>query len=193
MRILLSTFGSRGDVEPMVAIAATLQAQGAEAFVSAPPDQEFTDLLARADVPFAAAFYSIRQWIADKAKPSAPTDFQKLAAEVMAGQYEAINAAAEGCDVIVATGLFPSCAAAQAVAEKRGIRHVHAAPIARSTWPPPTTPQPSGPSARSRRASPTTAPCGITTPKRSTLSSVERSTPSARPSTCRVSPTREIT
>ncbi|RYZ15021.1 MAG: glycosyltransferase [Alphaproteobacteria bacterium] len=125
MRVLLSTFGSRGDVEPMVALGASLIAQGAEAIVSAPPDQEFIDLFVRADVPFAPAFYSVRQWITDKAKPSAPSDFGKLAAEVMAGQHAALDVLAKGCDVIVATGLFPSTAAAQAVAEKRGIRFLH--------------------------------------------------------------------
>jgi vancomycin aglycone glucosyltransferase len=126
MRVLLSTFGSRGDTEPVAALAAALQTLGAEAVVSAPPDQEFTDLVARAGVPFSPAFYSIRQWIADKAKPSAATDFSKLAAEVIAGQYGALFAAAEGCDVIVSTGLFPSTAAAHAVAETRGLRYAHA-------------------------------------------------------------------
>lgn len=127
MRALLSTFGSRGDVEPMIALAAALRSIGAEAIVSAPPDQEFIDVLARANVPLAPAFHSIRKWIADKAKPSAPSDFRALAAEVMAGQYEAINAAAERADIIVATGLFPSAAAAQTVAEKRGLPFFHAA------------------------------------------------------------------
>ena len=44
MRVLLSTYGSRGDVEPMVGLAVALRALGAEARVCAPPD--FTDLLA---------------------------------------------------------------------------------------------------------------------------------------------------
>ena len=39
MRALLSTFGSRGDVEPMAGLAAQLRALGAEAVVCAPPDQ----------------------------------------------------------------------------------------------------------------------------------------------------------
>lgn len=126
MRVLLSTFGSRGDVEPMAALGASLIAKGAEAIVSAPPDQEFVDLLARAGVPLAPAFYAIRQWIADKSRPSIPTDFGTLAAEVLAGQHKALDALAEGCDAIVATGLFPATAAAQAIAEKRGIRFLHA-------------------------------------------------------------------
>jgi vancomycin aglycone glucosyltransferase len=63
MRILLSTYGSRGDVEPLVGLAVALQSLGAEAVVSAPPDQEFVDLLARAGVPLAPAFTPVREWI----------------------------------------------------------------------------------------------------------------------------------
>ena len=38
MRVLLSTYGSRGDVEPMVGLAVRLRALGAEVRVCAPPD-----------------------------------------------------------------------------------------------------------------------------------------------------------
>jgi UDP:flavonoid glycosyltransferase YjiC (YdhE family) len=38
MRVLLSTYGSRGDVEPMVGLAVRLWALGAEERVCAPPD-----------------------------------------------------------------------------------------------------------------------------------------------------------
>jgi hypothetical protein len=41
MRVLLSTYGSRGDVEPMAGLGVALQALGVEAVVSAPPDEEF--------------------------------------------------------------------------------------------------------------------------------------------------------
>src|SRR5690606_9720544 len=53
----------------------------------------------------------------------------EIAAHVMAAQYQAISAAARGfeCDVMLATGLFSSAAAARSVAEERGIRYVHAA------------------------------------------------------------------
>jgi vancomycin aglycone glucosyltransferase len=40
---------------------------------------------------------------------------------MIAGQFDILDAAAEGCSAIVATGLFPSRAAAQLVAERRGI------------------------------------------------------------------------
>jgi vancomycin aglycone glucosyltransferase len=131
MRVLLSTYGSRGDVEPLAALAVALQALGVEAVVSAPADQEFTDLLARAGVPLAPAFTPIRQWVSERAKPSSTADFHKLASDMMAGQFGAISAAAGGCDAIVATGLFPSASAARSVAELAGLayRHVTFCPL----------------------------------------------------------------
>ncbi|WP_405148825.1 glycosyltransferase [Sphaerisporangium sp. NBC_01403] len=44
MRVLLSAYGSRGDVEPMVALAVRLRELGAEVRVCAPPDKEFAEL-----------------------------------------------------------------------------------------------------------------------------------------------------
>jgi len=38
MRVLLSTYGSRGDVEPLVGLAVRLRALGAKVRVCAPPD-----------------------------------------------------------------------------------------------------------------------------------------------------------
>ena len=46
MRVLLSTYGSRGDVEPMVGLAVRLRALGAEVRVCAPPDEAFAERLA---------------------------------------------------------------------------------------------------------------------------------------------------
>jgi vancomycin aglycone glucosyltransferase len=131
MRVLLSTYGSRGDVEPLAALAVALQSLGVEAVVSAPPDQEFTDLLTRAGVPLAPAFMPIRQWVSERAKPASTADFHKLASDMMVAQFEAISAAAEGCAAIVATGLFPSASAARSVAELRGLpyRHVTFCPL----------------------------------------------------------------
>lgn len=125
MRVLLSTYGSRGDVEPLAGLAVALQALGAEAVVSAPGEQEFAELLARAGVEMAPACMPIRQWIEEARQ--APMPLPKLAARLIPLQYEAIDAAAAGCDAIVATGLFPSAAAAQCVAEKRGLPYAHVA------------------------------------------------------------------
>lgn len=119
MRVLLSTYGSRGDVQPLVALGLALQAIGVETQISAPADAEFVDLLEREGVPLAPAFMPVRQWI-EEAKQSG-LRLPQLAAKMVPAQYEAIAKAAEGCDAIVATGLFPSVAAAQSVAEKLGI------------------------------------------------------------------------
>jgi vancomycin aglycone glucosyltransferase len=131
MRVLLSTFGSRGDVQPVLALAVALRALGADARVCAPPDEEFAKLFAAADVPLLAAFTSVREWVAEMVPKRATISLPKVAAQVMAAQYEAISAAVHfegmGCDVMVATGLFSSVAAARSVAEKQGMRYVLAA------------------------------------------------------------------
>ena len=49
MRVLLSTWGSRGDVEPMLGLAVALRSLGAEVRMCAPPD--FAEQLDRVDVP----------------------------------------------------------------------------------------------------------------------------------------------
>jgi len=126
MRALLSTFGSRGDVEPMAGLAAQLRALGAEAVVCAPPDPEFAALTERAGVALAPAFTPVRQWVADALANRPPMTLPERAALVMRGQYEAISAAAGGCDVVLAAGLFPSMAAARCVAEQRGVPYVAA-------------------------------------------------------------------
>jgi vancomycin aglycone glucosyltransferase len=69
----------------------------------------------------------VRAWIAEMLPKRATISLPKLAAEVMLNQYQAIDAAAHACDVILATGLFSSVAAARCVAEKRNARYVHAA------------------------------------------------------------------
>lgn len=61
MRVVLSTYGSRGDVEPVAALAARLQALSAEVMVSAPADEEFVELLVPAGVPLAPAFTPVRR------------------------------------------------------------------------------------------------------------------------------------
>lgn len=51
VRVLLSTYGSRGGVEPLGALAARLRALGAEARRCAPPDDDFARRSAGVGVP----------------------------------------------------------------------------------------------------------------------------------------------
>ena len=129
MRVVLSTYGSRGDVEPMVALAVQLRALGAEVRVCAPPD--FADLFASVDVSLIPAGPSVRQMVRQvltRAAPPSPEDLPRRVAELVAAQFDAVTAAADGCDavVVVASGVTPAVAGARSVAEKRGIRYVHA-------------------------------------------------------------------
>ncbi|MEV7233065.1 glycosyltransferase [Streptomyces sp. NPDC051020] len=119
--MLLSTYGSRGDVEPMVGLAVRLRALGAEVRVCAPPDKEFAELLAGVGVPLVPVGQSARA-LMTAAAPS--SSLPGRAAELIASQFDAVTAAAEGCDALVATGALPAAAGARSVAEKLGIRSV---------------------------------------------------------------------
>jgi vancomycin aglycone glucosyltransferase len=119
MRVLLSTWGSRGDVEPMVALAVQLQALGAEVRMCVPPD--FADLLDRVGVPMVAAGRSVRDLV-HGAKPASPADAPRVAAELVASQFDAVADAAKGCDALVASGLMP--AGQRTIAEMLGILYV---------------------------------------------------------------------
>ena len=122
--MLLSTYGGRGDVEPLVGLAVRLRALGAEVRVCAPPD--CTERLAEVGVPLVPVGPPVRQLVHGATRPSM-ADAPRLAAELIAEQFDKLPAAAEGCDALVATGLFPVAASAQSVAEKLGIRYVFAA------------------------------------------------------------------
>ncbi|GAA4586037.1 glycosyltransferase [Planotetraspora phitsanulokensis] len=121
MRVLLSTYGSRGDVEPMAGLAVRLRELGAEVRMCAPPDEEFAERLAEIGVPLVPVGWSARA-LTNSAPP--PSSLPQRAAELIAGQLDAVTAAAEGCDVLVATGMLPAAAGARSVAEKLGIRCV---------------------------------------------------------------------
>ena len=124
MRVLLSTYGGRGDVEPLVGLAVRLRALGAEVRVCAPPD--CAERLAEVGVPLVPVGPPVRT-LMHGATPPSVADVPRLAAELIAEQFDKLPAAAEGCDALVATGLFPVAASAQSVAEKLGIRYVFAA------------------------------------------------------------------
>ncbi|MFC5801971.1 glycosyltransferase [Streptomyces formicae] len=119
--MLLSTYGSRGDVEPLVGLAVGLRELGAEVRVCAPPDEDFAQRLAGVGVPLVPVGRSARA-MTTAAPP--PSSLPQRAAELIAGQFDTVTSAAEGCDVLVATGAMPAAAGARSVAEKLGIPSV---------------------------------------------------------------------
>ena len=58
MRVLLTTYGGRGDVEPLVGLSVRLRALGAEVQVCAPPDR--AERLADVGVPVVPAGPPVR-------------------------------------------------------------------------------------------------------------------------------------
>jgi vancomycin aglycone glucosyltransferase len=120
MRVLLSTYGSRGDVEPLVALAVRLQALGADVQMCIPPDEEFRELLARegvSPVPFDRPW---RSW----ERPPTAEERQQRVADFIAAQYDTVAEAASGSDVIVATAM--SQFVGPSVAEQLGIAYRYA-------------------------------------------------------------------
>ncbi|MFF5899954.1 glycosyltransferase [Streptomyces argenteolus] len=125
MRVLLVAYGSRGDIEPMVGLALRLRDLGWEAQVCAPPD--FAHLLEGAGLPFAPLGRPLRPMVEGEvtgANPLPQADLPRRAAALTASTYESVLSVADGCDVVLATGLIPAGAGARAVAEKLGIPYV---------------------------------------------------------------------
>ena len=91
MRVLLSTYGSRGDVEPMVGLAARLRVLGAGIRGGAPPD--FAELLSRVGAPLAPVGQPVRPMVHGTPPPTAASP--RRASELVA-------AVAEGCDALAA-------------------------------------------------------------------------------------------
>jgi vancomycin aglycone glucosyltransferase len=124
VRVLLSTYGGRGDVEPLVALAVRLRERGATVRACAPPDRG--ERLAGAGVPVVPVGQPVRPLL-HRARPAGAADVSRVAAGLIAAQFATLAEAAVGCDALVATGLLPAAAGARSVAEKLGIRYVYAA------------------------------------------------------------------
>ena len=125
MRVLLSTIGSRGDVQPLVALGVALEALDQEVRFCVPPD--FRDWIEGLGMPVTPIGPELRS--TGKSNPAAapPTPEQRRAMieGTVAAQFETIGAAAHGCDVIV--GATALQIAAPSIAERMGIPYIFAA------------------------------------------------------------------
>jgi vancomycin aglycone glucosyltransferase len=125
MRVLLSTIGSRGDVQPLVALAWQLKELGQEVRLCAPPDfRDWIESLGMAVTPIGPELRPT-----GKANPSAARPTPEQRRQMMEGtvdtQFETIAAAARGCDAIV--GATALQIAAPSIAESMGIPYFFAA------------------------------------------------------------------
>jgi vancomycin aglycone glucosyltransferase len=125
IRVLLSTIGSRGDVQPLVALALQLRALGQEVHLCVPPD--FGDWIESLGMPATPIGPELRS--TGKSDPLAALPMPEQRRQMMEGtvatQFETITAAAQGCDVIV--GATALQIAAPSVAERLDIPYVFVA------------------------------------------------------------------
>jgi vancomycin aglycone glucosyltransferase len=127
MRLLLSAIGSRGDVQPLVALASQLMALGQEVRLCVPPD--FRDWIGSLGIPLTPIGPELRKAAASSPQatptPLSPERRRQLAEASVATQFETIAAAAQDCNIIVAAAALQI--AARSVAEKMGIPYIFAA------------------------------------------------------------------
>lgn len=126
MRVLLSTIGSRGDVQPLVALALELSAQGQQVRLCVPPDfREWIEGLGFPVTPIGPELRKLTTATPAKPGPISPERRQQMIEATVATQFETIATAAQGCDVIV--GATALQVAARSVAEKMGLGYVFTA------------------------------------------------------------------
>lgn len=125
MRVLLSTIGSRGEVQPVVALALRLTALGHEARVCASPD--FRDWIEDLGISAVPLGWEVRPTAARdspvRRSLSSPEGRRRLAWDTVAAQFATLPAAASGCDVLVGCGALQ--VGARSVAELCGIEYVN--------------------------------------------------------------------
>ncbi len=146
MRVLLSTYGTRGDVEPLVALAVALRALGAGVRLCTPPDEEFAGRLGGLGIPWVPLGLPVRALMRGTAPPSA-AELSRYRTELVDAQFDVLPSAADGCDALVVAGLAQ--VAARSVAEAAGLPYVyvtyaavnlpspHHGPPPRPGWPEP--------------------------------------------------------
>ncbi|MEV4146202.1 glycosyltransferase [Amycolatopsis sp. NPDC049691] len=138
-RVLLSTYGTLGDVEPLVALAGQLRGFGVDVRMCVPP--EFADRLAGLGIEAVPVGPPVRA----VTRGATAAELTRYRAELLETQFDVFPPAAEGCDALVVAGLAQ--VAARSVAEAAGIPYVyvtyaavnlpspHHAPPPRPGWP----------------------------------------------------------
>jgi vancomycin aglycone glucosyltransferase len=125
MRILLSTIGSRGDVQPLVALGLQLKELGQEVHMCVPPDfRDWIEGLGMTVTPIGPELRSTAK-TSSMATPPTPEQVRQIMEGTVATQFETITTAAQGCDMVV--GATALQIAAPSITEKMGIPYFFAA------------------------------------------------------------------
>jgi len=119
MRFLVSTIGSRGEAQPVTALAVRLKELGNDVVVVAPPD--FEELVTGNGIDFTPVGPHLRTFSPGQLKRE---DLGRLAEESVREQFRVVGRAAEKADVLVAGGALQH--ATRSVAESIGAHYVYA-------------------------------------------------------------------
>jgi vancomycin aglycone glucosyltransferase len=128
MKLLLASIGSRGDVQPLLALALELRALGHTPRLCVAPN--FQAWLASFGIEVVPLGPDLEAWTrAASAQPApsrpTPEQLQQLARHTVAEQFRVLPEAAQGCDLLLVGGMLQT--AGRSVAEALGIPYVYAA------------------------------------------------------------------
>lgn len=143
MQVLLSSIGSRGDVQPLVALALELRTLGHRARLCVAPN--FKEWIESYGLECAPIGPDLKKLTGGSVpgKPVMPPaeQMQQMAEQMVRGQFQVIGEAARDCDLIVAAGALQI--ATRSIAEVQKIPYVFAAYcpaiLPSSHYPPPKT------------------------------------------------------
>ena len=143
MQVLLSSIGSRGDVQPILALALELQKLGHTARLCVAPNfQEWIESYGLECIPIGPDLKKVTGGTVP-GKPTLPPPelLQKMAEDSVHEQFRAIGAAAHGAGLLVAAGALQI--AARSIAEAQNIAYVFVAycpaVLPSPRYPPPKT------------------------------------------------------
>jgi vancomycin aglycone glucosyltransferase len=127
MRVLISSIGTRGDVQPVIALALEFRKRGHEVRVCVAPNfKEWVESFGLTFLPIGPDLRQLTGGTAPKnaPKPSAE-QLRQLAVAAVRAQFPVLTEAAQGCDLIVAAGALQL--ATRSIAELLAIPYVFAA------------------------------------------------------------------
>lgn len=127
MRVLLSSIGSRGDVQPLVALALELRALGHHARLCVAPNfKAWIESYGLECIPIGPDLKKLTGGsVPGKPVLPSPDQLQQLAVQTVRGQFQVITEAARGCDLAVGAGALQI--AMRSIAEMQQIPYVFAA------------------------------------------------------------------
>jgi vancomycin aglycone glucosyltransferase len=128
MKALISSIGTRGEVQPIVALALELRAAGHDAVLVVPPN--FKSWVESFGLSCAPVGPDVQKYVAaqpppGKARRPSKAQLRPYMAEIVREQFSVVAEAARDCDIVVTCGGI--MCAGRSVAEARKIPYVYAA------------------------------------------------------------------